>query len=74
MSSMQHEPAGWRQLAELHKGLLSQIAAAEGELQRVECFDEEQRAEIQAILEALRHDCQVHSAYVAGVEGETANA
>jgi hypothetical protein len=74
MSSVEHQPRGWRQLAQLHKGLLSQIEAAEGELQRIECFDEEQRSEIQSILEALRHESQTHAALIEGMDREAAHA
>lgn len=51
-------------LAELESELLGRIDAAVGELQRIECLDEEQRAEIHTILEAMKHDGLSHIATV----------
>ena len=74
MSLVEHQPPDRRPLAQLHEGLLSQIEAAEGELQRMECFDEEQRSEIQSILEALRHESQLHASLIEGMDREAADA
>ena len=43
-------------LATMQAAFLSHVDAAVDQLQRTECLDEEQRAEIHAILEALRHE------------------
>ena len=59
-----HIPRQLRQAAAMENSLLSQIDAAADDLQRVDCFDEEQRAEIHAILEAMKHDSESHSAIV----------
>lgn len=54
-------PAHLKQAAELESALCGRIVAAVEQLQRVECLDEEQRAEIHAILEAMRHDSLSHA-------------
>ncbi len=65
MSALDRRPQGpWRELAELERGLLAHIQAAQGVLQRTECLEEEQRAEIHTILEALRHDSEFHAGIV----------
>jgi len=51
-----------RQAADLETSLLGYISAAQNDLQRVEFLDEEQRAEVHAILEAMRHDDESHAA------------
>ena len=53
-----------RQVEQLETSLLSTINAADDDLQRVNCLDEEQRAEVHAILEAMRHDSESHAATV----------
>ena len=45
------------------------LAAVE-DLQRVECLDEEQRAEVHAILEAIRHDNESQAAAVTDLVGK----
>jgi len=65
-------PGQLRQAANLETSLLSEIDAASADLQRVNCLDEEQRAEVHTILEAMKHDTQSHAAIVqllAGREG-----
>ncbi len=57
-------PGQLQQMAAMEKSLLCCIRAASEDLQRVECFDEEQRAEVHAILEAIRHESESHSAMV----------
>lgn len=57
-------PGQLQQAAAMERSLLWQIRAAADDLQRVECFDEEQRAEVHAILEAIRHESESHSAIV----------
>ncbi len=65
MSSAEGEMSGQlERMAALENSLLSEIAAAAAELQRNECLDEEQRAEVHAILQALRHDSESHAAIV----------
>jgi len=51
-------------MAALESSLLSEIAAAADELQRNEALDDEQRAEVHTILQALRHDSESHAAIV----------
>jgi hypothetical protein len=64
-----HIPVQLRQMAAREKSLLGEIAAAAAELQRVDCLDEEQRAEVHAILEAMRHDSESHAAIVEVLAG-----
>lgn len=59
-----HIPGQLRHAAAMESSLLSQIHSVADDLQRVDCFDEEQRAEIHAILEAMKHDSESHSAIV----------
>jgi hypothetical protein len=73
-SAKGYTPGEWAHLAELEKGLLLQIDAAELELQRIECLDQEQRAEIHAILQALKHDSQTHASMIASLGGEVCHA
>ncbi len=53
-----------KQVAELEASLLGRIEDAADELRHIECLDEEQRAEIHAILEAMKHDGQFHSSAI----------
>lgn len=64
----------WGRLAELEKGLLLHVEAAEGELQRAEDLDEEQRAEIHAILQALRRDGEDHATIIQSLGGDAGHA
>lgn len=52
------------QVAELEVVLLGRIEDAADELMHIECLDEEQRAEIHTILEAMRHDSQSHASTI----------
>ena len=67
-----------KKVAELETSLLVCVEAAVGELQRIECLDEEQRAEIHAILDAMKHDGLSHVAAIhalaEGPSQETYNA
>jgi len=63
-------PGGLAQLAELEKALLGRIDEANDALTRADCFDEEQRAEIHAILEAIRQDSEFHAHYVGSLGSE----
>ena len=58
-----------QQIAELEKSLLWRIDAAAEDLQRVECLDEEQRAEVHTILEAMKHESESHAALVRVLAG-----
>ena len=49
-----------KKVAGLEASLLVCVEAAVDELQHIECLDEEQRAEIHAILEAMKHDGVSH--------------
>ena len=48
-------------LAEAEEQLASILNEATGDVARSRCFDKEQRAEVYAILEAMRSDVQAHS-------------
>ena len=65
---------GFAELAALEKALLGRVHAAGEVLKRTECLDEEQRAEIHAILEAIRHDSESHAAVVASLPAEPCHA
>ena len=61
MSSVSGRSLGQlEQVAELEAVLLGRIEDAADELRHIECLDEEQRAEIHAILEAMKHDGLSH--------------
>ena len=66
--------ADWRRPAQLERDLVGQIQAAAGELQRIECLDDEQRAEIHAILEAMAHDTQTHAHIIGSYVSEKGDA
>ncbi len=65
---------GLEKLAELEATLLGRIAEASSVLSRSDSLDEEQRAEIHAILEALRHDCESRTAIMRSLPTETCHA
>ncbi len=54
-------------VANLEAGLAAILGKTATEVDHVECFDEEQRAEIYAILQALRSDTDVHRALVEAI-------
>jgi len=47
-------------LKKLEDELAAMLARTAGEVDHAECFDQEQRAEVYAILSALRADTQAH--------------
>ena len=51
-------------VANLEAGLAAMLGRTAMEVEHVECFDEEQRAEIYAILQALRSDTDLHRGMV----------
>lgn len=51
-------------LADLEQALLGRIHEACADLRRAESLDEEERAEIHSILEAMRHDAESHARLV----------
>ncbi len=70
MAATQEQRVGhFDNAAKLEAAFLSHVSAASNELQRVECLDEEQRAEIHAILDALRHDGESHTNIVQQLSG-----
>jgi hypothetical protein len=72
MSLVEPQTAGQlRQVAELETSLLSRINAASDDLQRVDCLNEEQRAEVHAILEAMKHDSESHATVVGFLAGRS---
>ncbi len=48
----------------LEHGLAATLMEAADEVKRAECFDDEQRAEVYAILQALRTDTEAHRGMV----------
>ena len=74
MSSYSGMPADLRRLDKLQTDIQVRVRAAEGELGRVECLDEEERAEIHAILEAIRHDSENHARIIGTYISEARNA
>lgn len=70
MSAVPEQRVGHFETAvKLEAAFLSHVSAASDDLQRVEYLDEEQRAEIHAILEALRHDGESHTNIVQQLSG-----
>ena len=65
---------GLEQVAKLEATLLGRITEATNVLSRADGFDEEERAEIHAILEALRHDVESHAAIMKSLPTEKPNA
>lgn len=65
-------------VAGLEASLLVCVEAAADELRHIECLDEEQHAEIHAILEAMKHDGVSHVSAIHtladGPSRETCNA
>ncbi len=59
-------------VAELEASLLGRIETSADELRHIECLDEEQRAEIHAILEAMKHDGLSHVAVIQSLAGGSA--
>ena len=51
-------------LAGIEHQLASALTQTADEIKHAECFDDEQRAEVYAILQALRHDTEAHRAMV----------
>ncbi len=63
---------GDAQLTDTESKIAASLAAAEEELARTECFDDEQRAEIYAILGAIRSDSENHQKMVKTVTDKIA--
>ncbi len=75
MSSLDSEtPTDWRLLGRLESDIQVRIRAVEGELARVECLDEEERAEIHAILQALKHDSEANASILGTYISEARDA
>jgi hypothetical protein len=51
-------------IARLEDKLAAELIIAAGAVSRADCFDHEQRAELYAILEALKADTQAHRTVV----------
>jgi len=51
-------------LAEVEDRLAAALKETAGDVARSECFDTEQRAEVYAILDAMRSDSEVHRASI----------
>ncbi|HET6430101.1 MAG TPA: hypothetical protein VM389_15165 [Phycisphaerae bacterium] len=74
MSVSSEMPADWQRLGKLQTDIQVRVRAAVGELGRMECLDEEERAEIHAILEAIRHDSESHARIIGTYISEAPNA
>ena len=75
MSLASNQPSGGPEtLAEMEAALLARIDEAKEVLARADGLDEEERAEIHAILEALRHDCEAHAAMFKSLTTEDRHA
>ena len=61
MSGLQ---AGFTRMASLEEGLAATLTRASDDLAHTERFDSEQRAEVYAIIEAIRANSQSHLAMV----------
>ena len=57
-------PSDVSALSGIEHQLASTLVATAEEFRRAECFDDEQRAEIYAILQALRDDTEAHRAMI----------
>jgi nitrate reductase assembly molybdenum cofactor insertion protein NarJ len=57
-------PSDVSALPSIEHQLASTLVETAEEIRYVECFDDEQRAEVYAILEALRGDTEAHRAMV----------
>lgn len=55
--------------AEVEQRLAAELDAASDEVARAECFDPEQRAEVYAILAALRDESHLHRDQAANLAG-----
>jgi hypothetical protein len=63
MSTMNTQPSpcdGVSVVMALESGLAETLARTAQQVQHAECFDQEQRAEIYAILQALKTDTEAH--------------
>jgi hypothetical protein len=70
MSGMQTgAPASISVIAGMERRLASVLNQAAGEIARMETLDEEQRAEIYAILGAIQDDTEIHRAMTAALAG-----
>lgn len=74
MSGENSSPVPFERLTELESRLLACVNDAGFTLCRAEFLDEEQRAEVHAILQALRHDGQSHLATLSALSREVAHA
>jgi len=75
MSVVGNDPSGGlSDLADQERALLGRIRAASELLGRTDCLDEEERAEVHAILEAIRHDSEFHASILAALPREVPRA
>jgi hypothetical protein len=74
MSAENPSPVPFERFAELESHLMTSVNAASFTLCRAEFLDDEQRAEVYAILQALRHEGQSHLAILAALSREVAHA
>ncbi len=58
MSSSNNQGTALARPVELGQAVFCRVSAAADELGRIECLDDESRAEVHAILEAIRHEQQ----------------
>jgi hypothetical protein len=74
MSAQNSSPVPFARLTELESYLLTCVNAASFTLCRAEFLDDEQRAEVHAILQALRHEGQSHLAALMALAREVCHA
>jgi len=65
MTTAQTTPPDLTALARLEENLADQLVKIQYELDHTDCFDDEQRAEIYTIVQALRDDTQAHIRFLA---------
>ena len=59
-----------KDLMKMEKNLLEKITSAIEELQWIDTLNQEQRAEIHTILEAMKHDCESHIEIILSLLGK----
>ncbi len=73
-SAGNQSPAGLESLAKMEAALLARIDEAREVLSRADGLDEEERAEIHTILEAMRHECEAHATVFKSLATENSHA
>ena len=69
MTTAQKIPPDLTVLTRLEETLAEQLVKIQYELDHADCFDDEQRAEVYTIVQALRDDTQAHIRFLAQAAG-----